>query len=286
MAARVALATCAEVPELDEDGPALRRALERRGIDGVAAVWDAPTIDWRGFDLVVVRSTWDYAERRGDFLSWADSLPRVANPADVLRWNTDKRYLRELARAGVRVVPTRFLEPDDEFDPPGGRFVVKPAVSAGGRSSASYGPDEAAEARDHVHALTEEGRTVMIQPYLDRIDEQGETALVYLDGVYSHAIAKGPLLPPGQPPGQRLYLEETIDSRVPRAEEVELGAAAMAALPFDSDELLYGRVDLVAGDDAPLVLEVELTEPSLYLSFGERSVERLADGIARRLPSP
>ena len=278
---RVALATCAEVPELDEDGTALVASLARRGIQPVPAIWDSPSVDWSGFDLVVVRSTWDYAERRDFFLAWAEALPRVLNPLDVLRWNTDKRYLCELAAAGVAVVPTQFLEVGGHFSPPPGRFVVKPAVSAGGRSSASYEPHDAAQAREHVRALHAEGRAVMIQPYVTRIDERGETAVIYLGGRYSHAIKKASLLSTIGRPTQQLYLDETIEAREPTPDERQAADVALAAVPFDQSTFLYARVDLVAADDgSPLVLEVELTEPSLYLAYAADAVERLAGAIA------
>ena len=134
MTPRVALATCAEIPQGDEDFPALVAELAALGVEAVPAIWDA-AVDWQSFDLVVLRSTWDYAERREQFLRWAGSLQRVLNPVSVLEWNTDKeRYLTDLVAAGVPIVPTRFAAPGEPLDPPGERFVVKPAISAGGRS--------------------------------------------------------------------------------------------------------------------------------------------------------
>jgi glutathione synthase/RimK-type ligase-like ATP-grasp enzyme len=281
---RVALATCAEVPELDEDGPALLEALAKRGIEGVPGVWDSEHIHWDRFDLVVLRSTWDYAERLQAFLAWAGRLPRVLNPLPVITWNTDKRYLGTLADAGVPVVPTRFLEPGDRFDPPDRRFVVKPAVSAGGRRSASYHPTQQQAAGEHVGRLHAEGRPVMLQPYLDGVDDLGEKALLFLDGGYSHAIRKGALLADGRPPGEALYLEETIEPAQATALERDLAERVLSAIPFDASELLYARVDVVPDPEgAPLLLELELTEPSLYLGYGKGAVERLADGIAAAL---
>ena len=232
--AAVALATCAEVPELDEDGPALVAALRARGLDPVAAVWDEPGVDWDAFDLVVLRSTWDYAERRDEFLAWVDGLPRVVNGPEIVRWNTDKRYLADLGGAGVPVVPTAFLEPGAELEPPGGRFVVKPRISAGGRQAASYEAHELELARRHLEALHAAGRSVMVQPYLEGIDAAGEAALIWLGGSYSHAVTKSALLSPGQQPGSTLYLEETIAARDPSAAELTVGEQALAALPFDA----------------------------------------------------
>ena len=266
------------MPELDEDGPALLTALAARGVEAVPAVWDAPGIDWDAFELVVVRSTWDYAARRETFLAWAGSLLRVLNPARVLRWNTDKRYLDELATAHVPVVPTRFVAPGDEFDPPAGRFVVKPAVSAGSWNTASYSHGEAAVR--HVERLRSEGRTAMVQPYVGGVDADGETAIIYLGGRYSHAVRKAALLADGQAPGEGLYVEETITAAEPTDADRAVEERALAAVPFATDELLYARVDLVPGHDGPLVLEVELTEPSLFLLYDDGAVERLAEAVA------
>src|SRR5947208_12420337 len=107
MTPRVALVTCAAFPQLGEDEPLLLDALRERGVGAEPAVWDDPTVDWAGYDLVVVRSAWDYSSRRDQFVEWARSVPRLLNPADVIEWNTDKRYLATLARA----VPTQFVEP-------------------------------------------------------------------------------------------------------------------------------------------------------------------------------
>jgi glutathione synthase/RimK-type ligase-like ATP-grasp enzyme len=275
--ARVALATCAEVAEGDEDTPALVPALAARGVEARPAVWDDASVDWAEFDLVVVRSTWDYAERRDAFLAWAGSLPRVLNELDVLRWNTDKRYLRELEHAGVRVVPTSFLEPGEAFEPPPGSFVVKPAVSAGARHSARYEPGQAAEARAHVAGLHDLGRVVMVQPYLDGIETHGETGLLYIGGSYSHSVRKAPLLFLGQAPGDALYLEEQIERAQPSEAECAVAEAALRVAP---EGLLYARVDLVPGPEGPVVLEVELTEPSLWLGYAAGADERFADAIA------
>ena len=136
----------------DEDAAVLEDALRARGVEAAAAVWNAPAVDWDAFDLVVLRSTWDYAEHYDEFLAWIDGLPRLANPAPVVRWSTDKRYLAELAAAGVPVTPTQYLEPGERLEPRSGRFVVKPVVSAGGRRAAAYAPERAADAAAHIGA--------------------------------------------------------------------------------------------------------------------------------------
>ena len=272
MKPRVALATCTEIPEGDEDFPALVEALAVLGVRAQPAVWDAD-VDWPAFDLVVLRACWDYAERRDLFLAWAGSLPRVLNPLPVLAWNTDKqRYLTDLAVAGVPIVPTTFVEPGSPLDPPGGPFVVKPAISAGGRSSARFEPGEAAAAGALVARIHAEDRTAMVQPYLG---EAEETALVYLDGAYSHAVRRRVPLPAA---GDRavFYLDEQVSPGEATPADREIAEAALACAP---GELLYARVDLMGS----AVLELEISEPSLYLGYGEGAAARFAAAISQRL---
>jgi glutathione synthase/RimK-type ligase-like ATP-grasp enzyme len=269
---RVALATCAEIPDGDEDFPALVAELASVGVEAEPAVWDAE-VDWAAFELVVLRSTWDYAERRDEFLAWAASLRRVLNPVPVLEWNTDKqRYLTDLGAAGVSIVPTEFVAPGEPIQPPSEPFVVKPAISAGGRSSARFEPGEAEAARKLVARIHAEGRTAMVQPYLGEVEE---TALVYLDGAYSHALRRRVPLPAA---GDRavFYLDEQLGPAEASEAERQTAERALALAPGD---LLYGRVDLVGG----AVLELEVAEPSLYLAFGEDAAARFAAAINKRL---
>ena len=237
------------------------------------AVWDDESVDWSGFDLVVVRSTWDYPDRREQFLAWAESLQHVLNAAQVLRWNTDKRYLTTL---GLEAIPTVFLEPGTPFHAPSAPFVVKPAIGAGSIGAARYDADDGS-ALEHVAGLHAAGKTVMVQPYLEAVDREGEIALLYTGGAFSHAVRKAPILATGAGPGAGLYVEERITTTEPSAEELELAEHALAAVPFPRDELLYARVDLLPG---PVVLEVELTEPSLFLGYADGAAERFAAAIA------
>jgi len=114
---RVALVTCAAMNGLDPDDELTVAPLKERGVQVEAAVWDDPDVDWAAYDLAVVRSTWDYYPRREEFLAWARRVPRLANPAAVLEWNTDKRYLRGLAAAGVATAPTTWVEPGAAWTP-------------------------------------------------------------------------------------------------------------------------------------------------------------------------
>jgi O-ureido-D-serine cyclo-ligase len=299
---RIALVTAEAARELDEDMPPLTAALRSAGAEVAAPAWDDPGADWSGFDLALLRSTWDYADRREEFLAWCDrcaTLTRLLNPPPVLRWNTDKHYLLDLDRAGVPVVPVRFVEPRDDgqraledflggtaaglsagragaFD----EFVVKPAIGAGSRDAARYGRAEAAAASDHVRRLLGAGRSVLLQPYLERVEHAGETALLYFGDEYSHAIRKGPLLRRGAPLVDGLFAPEDICPREPTAAERAVAAAACAAIPFDPP--VYARVDLLQDESgAPVVLELELTEPSLFLAHAPGAAQRCAVHVLR-----
>lgn len=243
-------------------------------------MWDDPAVDWDAFGLVVLRSTWDYTTKLDAFLAWAERVgDRLVNPPDVVRWNTDKRYLADLDAAGLPVVPTRFVAPGEEPGELPAHCVVKPAVSAGSRDTARH--EDAAAAAAHVRRLTGAARVAMVQPYLVEVDSDGETALLYCEGAWSHAIRKGPLLLGGVATVEGLFAPENITRREPRPAEREIGDAVMAEVTrrFGAAPL-YGRVDLIGAE--PVVLELELTEPSLFFAFDDAAPARFAAAITRR----
>jgi hypothetical protein len=292
---RIALVTARAARDLDEDLPPLVAALRDSQTEFQVVNWDDAEADWSQFDLAVLRSTWDYTSRLPEFLAWADRAghaTRLVNPLDVIRWNTDKHYLGDLARAGVASVPSHFIEPGEDaahlldrflVAHASDEFVVKPSVGAGSRDAQRYGREELADAIAHARRLLGEGRSVLLQPYLARVDDHGETALVYFDGALSHAIRKGPLLRRGEGATRALFAAEHITPRVPTADELRVAASALAAIPFVTP-LLYARVDLIRdGTDAPCVLELELTEPSLFFAHGDGAVQRFVQAIATRI---
>lgn len=296
---RVGLATCSALPALHDDDRPLLDALARRGAEAEAVVWDDPDVDWEAYDLVVVRSTWDYSPRRDEFVAWARSVPRLANPADAIAWNTDKGYLRVLEDAGVPVIPTIWLDPERHLSkravhtrmPAFGDFVVKPVVSAGAKDTGRYQPVSArsrALAIMHAKDLLDSGRAVMIQPYVTSVDTSGETCLVFVDGEPRHAVRKSALLTGPSRDDVPAYLREEME---PARADDEQVAVATRALEVASRELgltrplLYARVDLVTREDGtPTVIELELTEPSLWLQHADRAgtLDAFADAIVER----
>jgi glutathione synthase/RimK-type ligase-like ATP-grasp enzyme len=275
----VALVTCDQAPDLEQDAPLLINALDGVGLDAPIVVWSDPAVRWDDYALVVVRGTWDYVSRPEEFVAWTRGVKRLFNPSDVLEWNTDKRYISDLEQDGVRVVPTTFVSPGDTFDLPTGEVVVKPAVGAGGVGAGLFGPDEAEEAAAHIRKLQAAGRRVMIQPYRDKVDEASETGLIFIGNEFSHAISKGPQLRVEPRTAPDYVRAQIIEPRTPTDAERAVAEATLDAVPGGRDRLLYARVDVVPGPDGPEVLEFEATEPSLFLEHGEGSADRLASAI-------
>ncbi|MFD4786801.1 RimK family alpha-L-glutamate ligase [Streptomyces sp. NPDC058459] len=280
---RIALATYDPGPEPSKDPDLVGLAAELRaaGADAEVRFWDDPDADWAGYDLVLIRSTWDYTWRTAEFLAWVDrvdALTRLLNPADVVRWNVDKRYLGELAAAGVPTVPTRYLPPGAEPDLPAGHeYVIKPASGAGARYAARYTPGEhelAIRQLAHMHA---EGLTAMVQPYMRGVDQHGERALHFFGGRLLHASRKGAVLVSGTPFDAEKTAHPRLAKWQPTAAELDVAERALAAVPGGAERLLYGRVDLIDGEDGqPRVLELELVEPHLFLELHPESRPRVA----------
>ena len=292
----IALVSARGARKLDEDLPPLRRALEAAGARVAVARWDDPKIDWADFDLALLRSTWDYAKRLPEFLQWierAAACTRLLNPPEVVRWNTDKHYLAELERAGVPVVPSAFVEPGEDARralgaaldayPDAEDFVIKPSVGAGSKDAQRHARASHDEMLAHLQRLLKAKRSALMQPYLPSVDAHGETALLFFDGEYSHAIRKGPLLKRGAESAGGLFAVEQITAREPSSAEREIAQRALDAIPF-ARPLLYARADLIHDESgAPRLLELELTEPSVFLDHAAGAAERFARAILGRL---
>ncbi|MER5221795.1 ATP-grasp domain-containing protein [Streptomyces flaveus] len=284
---RIALVTCREVQETgyDRDLPVLAGAVEEAGAEAVVVCWDEPDVEWGDFDLAVIRSTWDYTWRAAEFVAWAErcgTVTTLANPADVVRWNADKRYLGDLGAAGIPVVDTRFLAPGDPVDlPEEQEYVIKPTSGAGARYAARYAPGERATAVRHLARMHAEGLTAIVQPYVRSIDTAGERALQFFGGRFLHAIRKGAVLEPGTAYDEDKVPHPNLRPWEPIPAELAVAERALAAIPGDP-ELLYARVDLVDGDDGePRVMELELIEPNLFLSLHADSVPVVAEAIVK-----
>jgi glutathione synthase/RimK-type ligase-like ATP-grasp enzyme len=296
---RIALVTARAARGLDEDLPPLIEALERAGAAVAVLDWDDAEADWAAHDIAVLRSTWDYTQRLPEFLAWVEraaTRTTLLNPPDIVRWNTDKHYLGELEGRGVAIVTSAFVEPGEDaagalvrfIDAHGGgdpafEFVVKPCVGAGSRDAQRHGAERPDAALAHLQTLLDAGRSALLQPYLARVDEHGETALLWFNGEFSHAIRKGPLLRRNEAATRALFAAEHITARVPSPAELALARETLAAIP-SSEPLLYARVDLIQhADGSPRLLELELSEPSLFFGVGAGSADRFAAAVLARL---
>jgi glutathione synthase/RimK-type ligase-like ATP-grasp enzyme len=282
---RIALATYdpGADPSRDRDLPVLVAALRAAGAEAVAVPWDDEGTDWGGYDLVLIRSTWDYSWRAAEFVAWAERVgkaTRLANPVRVVRWNTDKRYLGDLAAAGVPVVPTRYLAAGDPVDlPDDHEYVVKPTSGAGARFAARYTPDEHETAVRQLERMHAEGFTAMVQPYLTNVDVSGERALLFFGGRYVHASRKGAVLTRGTAYDDDKVSHPDLEPWTATEAELAVAERALAAVP-DTRELLYARVDLVDGPDGePCVMELELVEPNLFLDLHPGSLAVVVDAV-------
>ena len=283
----VALVTCREALGIDYDMPLLLEVVRAAGIAVDEVCWDDESIDWSMYDHVVIRSTWDYHRRYNEFMQWVRSVSSVStmsNSLDVITWNTDKHYLAEVAAMGLPVVPTVFIEPGHDDWPDQvhdllahGDVVVKPAISAGSNDTERHSNINAAQ--QHISELLSAQRSVMLQPYMDDVDVDSETGLVFIDGKFSHAFAKGALLAQEKNMSGGLYAEEEIGVRQPTAEQLLIGERAVKWLTSRFGKLLYARVDLLPTARGPVIIEIELTEPSLYLLLHPGAAAELANAL-------
>jgi glutathione synthase/RimK-type ligase-like ATP-grasp enzyme len=283
---RIAIATCNGYDDLKVDDELLRAALAARGAEAERVVWDDPETEWGGYDLCLLRSTWDYHEKHGEFLAWARRVAaetRLANPADLVAWNSDKAYLRELAEAGVPVVPTVWVERGEEIDAEAvlaergwEEAVIKPAVDLGAKNLHRVRAG-AGEAEGALAAVLARG-AAMLQSFLPSLEAEGELSLIYLDGELSHAVRKRPA--PGDFRVQSIW-GGTMAPAEPTARDKEIGALALSQL---AEPPLYARVDLVTGlDGNPRLIELELIEPNLYLVTHPTAAEALAAAALLRI---
>ena len=295
----IALVSVAAAHALDEDMQPLSAALDAAGIAHHVVYWDDQSVDWSTFRAVLIRSPWDYIDKLPEFLAWAARVSAqsvLLNPLNVIESNTDKHYLDTLAKQGIHTVPSHFIEPEQHAEDglrafldayEHAEFVVKPAVGAGSKDAQRYAREDTESALMHIHRLQFKNRSVLLQPYLSKVDEAGETALLFFNGVYSHAIRKGPLLKRNEGPTDLLFAPEQIVARAPSDDEHTLAQQVIAALPglFQlHGPLAYARIDLLLDEDGkPCLLELELTEPSLFFNYADGAAERFVAALKSQL---
>jgi len=294
MVSRLAWITAASVRGLDEDEPLALTALRGAGIEVDVVAWDDPAVQWASYNRAVLRSTWDYTTRLQPFLAWLETVAPVTdllNPLPMVRWNLDKNYLSELARAGVPVIPTIFVSPGSSISLPAGALVVKPAVGAGSRGVRIFDPADQGSALTHIAQLHDAAArnadgvrnadgAVLVQPLLASVSAQGEWPLIFFGGRYSHAANKRVTLAESGAVDE-LFAAETNTPHVAEAEQIAVAQAAIDVVTERFGAPAYARVDLVRDDKGhSCVLEVELIEPSLFLpQAGPQALDHLVHAL-------
>jgi glutathione synthase/RimK-type ligase-like ATP-grasp enzyme len=283
---RLAVATSADLPSIQPDDAYLATSLQRLGVHPVVCVWNDPQVDWSAFDAVLIRTIWDYFKHHAAFIEWLDRLDRLGvptiNDSALLRWNSDKRYLLELARQGVAIIPTRLAS---AAELPGllammsGSLVIKPCISGGAWHTVRGNADDA-PFRAAVAQLPRE-LDYLVQPFVPEIVSDGEWSLLYFAGEFSHAMLKRPAA------GDYRVQGEHGGSAVPAQPDAATldaaGRALAAVAAIGHGDHAYVRVDGVISAGRFLIMELELIEPFLHLAAHPDAAERMALDVAGRI---
>lgn len=288
---RIALASCAELPPHEHDDVPLVAALRARGCAIDSPAWDDPAVDWTGFDAVLIRTTWDYMERRDEYVAWAERVERttlLVNDAGVVRWNTRKDYLRRFAELGFPSMPSVWLARGEAPDLAElvrehgwSAAFLKPVVGATARETLRFAADGEGLALAQAHAARVlAAEDLILQPYYAAVEQEGELSAVFVDGAFTHGVRKVPVR------GDYRVQDDFGAADEPWAfapDELRLAREIVAAAGKD---LLYARVDFLRDARGALHLnELELVEPSLFFRHGPHAAVALADALLRRLVS-
>ena len=279
----LAFVTCRDWPELTPSDRLAAQVLRQAGDHVSPAIWDDGEVDWRSYDAVVLRSTWDYHLRPDAFRDWLARLGRSGcelwNPTEMVLWNMDKSYLGLLETSGVPIVPTVFLKKGekaslldlmDHFDCP--ELVIKPTIAATAHGLTRVSRHDAARHQARIDDTLEQ-QQLMAQPLVKEVPENGEWSLIFFDGEFSHAVVKrarmGDLRVQSEHGGR-------TDFRHPHAALLEQANEILRRVESRS---LYARVDLVEVEGRALLMELELIEPELYFFCDENSPERFRKAL-------
>ena len=282
---RIALATYSKHPGLYAEEQQLISLFAKHGIEARAEVWSDAAVDWRSYDVVVLRSTWDYFKRFPEFRRWLDTMKdwgvRLLNPLPLVEWNLDKMYLRELEQAGVRIIPAAFFEQGESLDLTAlvadrgwSRVILKPSISGGAYETYLFEGSQAGQYQAKAEAILKECGA-LVQPYFPEIEIEGECSLLFFGGIFAFGVLKSPA-----PKDFRVQFEHggTFRRFSPDEALIKTAQAILAKLPAAAS---YARVDGVRRAGEFYLMEVELIEPYLYLAVAPEMAERVVDAISQ-----
>ncbi|SMB94292.1 conserved hypothetical protein [Hymenobacter roseosalivarius DSM 11622] len=268
---------------VEQEDALLTSHLQSRGHQVTAEIWSDPSVDWRSYEVVMLKSPWDYFDRIDEFYAWLDTLERlqvrVLNPVATVRWNSDKKYLLDMQAAGVRIVPTHWLPRGSRFRPEAlfaelqtEQLIVKPAISGGAKNTFSLRPADAATHTLDLDTLLAE-EDFLAQPFLPQIQTAGEWSLIYLGGKFSHCVLK-------TPKSGDFRVQHHLGGGIePRPAPAHLRHAADDIVARFAQGCLYARVDGVEVEGDFMLMELELIEPFLYLTSDEKAPQRYEEGL-------
>jgi len=284
---KLGLITCREYPDLTEDDQLLIPALKEKKIIAKPVVWNDGPLEPNEFDLLIVRSPWDYYLTTAEFISWINKATsagyKILNKPEIIKRNLHKSYLKELQRRGVLTADIMFipkksvLKLEDVFERK--RFkkvVIRPAISAGGYENYLV-PREEAESFNPIAEKILETSDLMIQDYIEEIETRGEYSFIFLNGEYSHAVIRSVA------PGEFRAFEEfggTVEAFKPTADMIDMAYDINDALGFDT---LYSRVDGIMANDEFKLIELQMFEPKLFFGKNEKSVKRFVEAVIERV---
>ncbi|RDV14632.1 hypothetical protein DXT99_13255 [Pontibacter diazotrophicus] len=271
----------------DEENSKLYDLLKGKGLNISFQIWDDPAVDWSQFDLIVLKSPWDYFDKIDAFYAWLDELERlqvrVLNPVEIVRWNADKRYLLDLQEQGVKVVPTVWLEQGDIFEPArlfqdfgAEKVIVKPAVSGGAKNTFALTLTEAEAKTELINELLQQ-ESFLAQPFIEEVKTKGEWSFLFFNGEYSHTVLK--TAKPGDFRVQHFY-GGTVHTPEPPAALLE---AAQRIVDKHAPGCLYARVDGVEHNGELALMELELIEPFLFMATSAGAFERYYEALLVQL---
>ncbi|MBY0449584.1 MAG: hypothetical protein K2X01_03030 [Cyanobacteria bacterium] len=314
----IALATCSKHPHWVPDETPLLEGLQSLGIEPVSLIWDggfpAPLDP---IEACVIRTTWDYSERHSDFLVWANTINQnipLWNSPRILAWNADKHYLQWFETQQLPVVPSFFIQPEELKQPSpvleqltlfcqqSAQWVLKPTVSASGNNTFVFNNFDLLyqTLQEYLGQNRTHNIAMMIQPFLPSIQTHGEISVIMIEGRFAHAVIKTPST-------DEFRIQEHLGGQTRfislSAEFISMSEALLSrTAAFLGEVPLYGRLDFMAKTELSkqtkqnspsnnlknnpsdwLLSEMELIEPSLYLSHHPETGKILAKAIQQRL---
>jgi len=287
LTASIALITSPLYPHLADDDQILLQHLKPSTLYTEVVCWDDPSVEWNGYDMLIIRSCWDSHLREKEFKEWlfrmAASSPPLWNPVQVLRWNYEKTYLRDLERRGVPIVPTVWLDQGtapslaEIMDKQGWQgCVFKPVISASGNNTHLV-MREHSDDLEELFQFSVSREPHLVQEFVESIKTEGEMSFVFFGKEFSHGLRKIPR------EGEFRVQMEHGGAVLPFAPDKELITQAERIIQSVEEPLLYGRVDGILRNDVLHIMELELLEPELFFRIDPESPGRFLNQMMKLL---